>query len=88
MYYNVPNNVDSLLKKQHLDAGGNRVRQPCRTRFSVSHTAAKGTQYPNEIGFDDFTKPDLSSDDLPATLPESSARRRHWGQGFSPASAF
>lgn len=25
----------------------------------------------NEIGFDDFTKPDLSSEDLLATLPES-----------------
>ena len=82
MYYNVPNNVDSLLKKRHPDAGENRVRQGCQTRFSVSHMAAKGMQYPNEIGFDDFTKPDLSSDDLPATLPKSSARRRHRGQGF------
>ena len=29
-----------------------------------------------------------SSENFSATLPESSAHRRHWGQGFSPASAF
>ena len=43
--------------------------------------AVKGMQYPNEIGFDDFTKPDLCTENLPAALPKSSARRRHWGQG-------
>ena len=36
-------------------------------------------QYPNEIGFDDFTKPDLSSEDLPAILPKSSAREHSAG---------
>ena len=82
MYYNVPNNVDSLLKKRHPDAGENRVRQGCRTRFSAQWTAARIAKCSNEIGFDDFTKPDLSSNDLPATLPKSSARRRHRGQGF------
>ena len=82
MYYNVPNNIDSLLKKRHPNAGENRARQGCRTRFSAQWTAAGIAKCSNEIGFDDFTKPDLSSDDLPATLPKSSARRRHWGQGF------
>ena len=48
MYYNVPNNVDSLLKKRHPDAGENRVRQGCRTRFSAQWTAAGIAKCSNE----------------------------------------
>ena len=60
MYYNVPNNVDSLLKKRHPDAGENRVRQGCRTRFSAQWTATGIAKCSNEIGFDNFVKPDLA----------------------------
>lgn len=58
--YNVPNHVDSLLKKRHPHAGKNRVRQGCRTRFSAQWTAAGIAKCSNEIGFDNFVKPDLA----------------------------
>ena len=48
MYYNVPNNVDSLLKKRHPDAGENQVRQGCRTRFSAQWTATGIAKCSNE----------------------------------------
>jgi hypothetical protein len=48
------------LKKRHPHAGKNRVRQGCRTRFSAQWTAAGIAKCSNEIGFDNFVKPDLA----------------------------
>jgi len=48
------------LKKRHPHAGKNRVRQGCRTRFSAQWTAAGIAKCSNEIGVDNFVKPDLA----------------------------
>ena len=90
MYYNVPNNVDSLLNKRHPDAGENRVRQGCRTRFSAQWTATGIAKCSNEIGFDDFVKPDLAWKiyrKLFGNIVKRFRPQAALGTGVSPASA-
>lgn len=65
-----------------LGLGEQEHQNYSRNKIKYNEKISKGMQYPNESGFDDFTKPALCTENLPATLPKSSARRQHWGQGF------